>query len=136
MRAIRAWLTGHPQEAAEVMAKNPSFVFFRRIDGPGPIGAQNVVLTPERSLAVDPTFIALGAPLWLETTDPLTRRPLRRLVVAQDTGGAIKGPVRGDLFWGSGAAAGDRAGAMKDLGRYYLLLPRGSTAAGGALSAK
>ncbi|MBL8659884.1 MAG: murein transglycosylase A [Rhodospirillales bacterium] len=139
MHAIRTWLSEHPQEAAEVMAKNPSFVFFRRIDGPGPVGAQNIVLTPERSLAVDPAFIPLGAPLWLETTDPLAPTPLRRLVVAQDTGGAIKGPVRGDLFWGSGAAAGDRAGAMKQTGRYYLLLPRAPAAKGAtgqALSAR
>ncbi len=106
------------------MAMNPSYVFFRELDGPGPIGAQNIVLTPGRSLAVDPAFIALGAPLWLESEEPLSQAPLRRLVVAQDTGGAIKGPVRGDLFWGSGDAAGERAGAMKAQGRYYLLLPK------------
>lgn len=126
MQAIRAWLAAHPQEAGAVMEKNPSFIFFRQVEGPGPIGAQNVVLTPERSLAVDPAFVPLGMPLWLDTRDPLNDAPLRRLVVAQDTGGAIKGPVRGDLFWGSGAAAGDRAGAMKETGRYYLLLPRGA----------
>ncbi len=124
MQAIRGWLAAHPEQAAEVMAMNPSYVFFREVDGPGPVGAQSVVLTPGRSLAVDPAFIALGAPLWLETEEPLTKAPLRRLVVAQDTGGAIKGPVRGDLFWGSGADAGERAGAMKAQGRYYLLLPR------------
>lgn len=124
MQAIRAWLADHPDEAAEVMAMNPSYVFFREIDGPGPVGAQNIVLTPGRSLAVDPAFIALGVPLWLETEEPPVGAPARRLVVAQDTGGAIKGPVRGDLFWGSGAAAGERAGAMKAEGRYYLLLPR------------
>jgi membrane-bound lytic murein transglycosylase A len=88
------------------------------------VGAQSVVLTPGRSLAVDPAFVALGMPLWLETEEPLTKAPLRRLVVAQDTGGVIKGPVRGDLFWGSGADAGERAGAMKAQGRYYLLLPK------------
>lgn len=123
MQTIRAWLAAHPEEAAAVMAKNPSFVFFRVLDGPGPIGALNVVLTPGRSLAVDPAFVALGMPLWLETTDTLSQAPLRRLVIAQDAGGAIKGPVRGDLFWGSGAAAGAHAGAMKATGRYYLLLP-------------
>jgi membrane-bound lytic murein transglycosylase A len=124
MQAIRAWLAAHPEQAAEVMAMNPSYVFFREIEGPGPVGAQAVVLTPGRSLAVDPAFIALGVPLWLETEEPLTKAPLRRLVVAQDTGGAIKGPVRGDLFWGAGADAGERAGAMKAEGRYYLLLPK------------
>jgi len=136
MQAIRAWLAANPQEAEEVMAKNPSFVFFRQVDGPGPIGAQNVVLTPERSLAVDRAFIPLGVPLWLDTRDPHSGAPLRRLVVAQDTGGAIKGPVRGDLFWGSGAAAGDRAGAMKSPGRYYILLPHEEVHPGKALSAK
>jgi membrane-bound lytic murein transglycosylase A len=124
MQAIRAWLAVHPDEAAAVMAMNPSYVFFREIEGPGPVGAQSVVLTPGRSLAVDPAFVALGVPLWLETEEPLTKAPLRRLVVAQDTGGAIKGPVRGDLFFGSGADAGERAGAMKAQGRYYLLLPK------------
>lgn len=124
MQAIRAWLTDHPDEAAAVMAMNPSYVFFRELDGPGPIGSQNIVLTPGRSLAVDPAFVALGVPLWLESEEPLSGAPLRRLVVAQDTGGAIKGPVRGDLYWGTGAAAGERAGAMKAEGRYYLLIPR------------
>jgi membrane-bound lytic murein transglycosylase A len=124
MQTIRAWLADHPDEAAAVIAMNPSYVFFRELDGPGPIGAQNIVLTPGRSLAVDPAFIALGVPLWLETEEPLSGASLRRLVVAQDTGGAIKGPVRGDLFWGTGAAAGERAGAMKAEGRYYLLIPK------------
>ncbi|MGZ9033783.1 MAG: murein transglycosylase A [Rhodospirillales bacterium] len=124
MQAIRDWLAAHPDEAVAVMAMNPSYVFFREIDGPGPVGAQNIVLTPGRSLAVDPAFIALGVPLWLESEEPPTKVPLRRLVVAQDTGGAIKGPVRGDLFWGSGAAPGERAGAMKAEGRYYLLIPK------------
>ncbi|HRK96332.1 MAG TPA: murein transglycosylase A, partial [Rhodospirillales bacterium] len=91
MQAIRAWLAEHPDEATAVMAMNPSYVFFRELDGPGPVGAQAIVLTPGRSLAVDPAFIALGVPLWLESEEPLTKAPLRRLVVAQDTGGAIKG---------------------------------------------
>jgi membrane-bound lytic murein transglycosylase A len=129
MQAIRAWLAQHPDEAAAVMAMNPSYVFFRELDGPGPVGAQAIVLTPGRSLAVDPAFIALGVPLWLESEEPLTKAPLRRLVVAQDTGGAIKGPVRGDLFWGTGAAAGERAGAMKAQGRYYLLIPKAQSPA-------
>jgi membrane-bound lytic murein transglycosylase A len=126
MQAIRAWLQGHPIEGAALMATNPAFIFFRKIDGAGPIGAQGVALTPGRSLAVDRRFVPLGLPLWLDTTDPLDpRQPLRRLVIAQDTGGAIKGPVRGDLFWGFGDAAAQRAGHMKQTGQYYLLLPRG-----------
>ena len=92
----------------------------------GPIGAQGVVLTPGRSLAVDNDFIPYGVPLWLSTTYPGTAPslPLRRLVIAQDTGSAIKGAVRGDLFWGFGATAGEKAGVMKQSGSYYLLLPR------------
>jgi membrane-bound lytic murein transglycosylase A len=125
MQAIRAWLKANPDEASEVMALNPSFIFFRVIDGEGPIGAEGVPLTPGRSLAVDPTFVPLGLPIWLDTTDPLNpEQPLRRLVVAQDTGSAIKGPVRGDLFWGFGETAAAKAGAMKQRGRYFILLPR------------
>lgn len=135
MQTIRAWLATHPEEAAEVMASNASYVFFRRLEGDGPIGALQVVLTPGRSLAVDPAFVPLGAPLWLDTTDPLDdRRPLRRLAVAQDTGGAIKGPIRGDLFWGHGRQAAARAGRMNQRGRYYLLLPRTLTPATALLS--
>ena len=89
------------------------------------IGAQGVPLTPGRSLAVDRGYFPLGIPIWLDTTDPLDPgAPLRRLVIAQDTGSAIKGPVRGDLFWGFGAAAATRAGLMKQPGHYFLLLPR------------
>lgn len=124
MQAIRKWLVANPAEAPKVMAQNASYIFFRSIEGPGPLGAQGVVLTPGHSLAVDRTVIPLGAPLWLETTDPLyPGRPLRRLVVAQDTGSAITGAVRGDLFWGAGEAAEAAAGSMKQLGRYFLLLP-------------
>lgn len=129
MQAIRAWLKANPGEAAEVMALNPSFIFFRVIDGEGPIGAEGVPLTPGRSLAVDRTFVPLGLPIWLDTTDPLNpEQPLRRLVVSQDTGSAIKGPVRGDLFWGFGETAAAKAGAMKQRGRYFLLLPRKAAA--------
>jgi membrane-bound lytic murein transglycosylase A len=83
-----------------------------------------VALTAGRSLAVDPAYMPLGAPVFLDTTDPVTREPLRRLMVAQDTGSAIKGPVRGDFFWGSGEPALAKAGRMKQQGRYYLLLPK------------
>lgn len=125
MQAIRAWLEDNPDEAPELMASNPSFIFFRELEKPGPIGAQGVPLTPGRSLAVDLKFIPLGVPVWLDTTDPLTpETPLRRLVIAQDTGGAIKGPVRGDLFWGFGDEAATKAGPMKQKGHYYLLLPK------------
>lgn len=126
MRAIRDWLAAHPDQMDEVLNLNPSYVFFRQIDGEGPIGAQGVALTPGRSLAVDTKLLPLGAPVWLETTDPLTpETSLRRLVIAQDTGGAIKGAVRGDLFWGYGDEAAAKAGAMKQQGRYFLLLPKG-----------
>jgi membrane-bound lytic murein transglycosylase A len=125
MQTIRAWLAAHPQQAGPLMDENPSYVFFRELTGGGPIGAQGAPLTPGRSLAVDPKFLPLGAPLWLDAQDPAEPSgKLRRLVVAQDTGGAIRGPVRGDVFWGYGKAAADRAGPMKDQGAYYLLLPR------------
>ena len=106
------------------MARNARYIFFREIDGDGPIGAQGVALTTGRSLAVDPKFMPLGAPIWLDTTWPGTAKPLRRLMVAQDTGSAIKGPVRGDFYWGSGEAALAEAGRMKQDGRYFLFLPR------------
>ena len=88
-------------------------------------GRENRSLTPARSLAVDRTFIPLGAPIWVDADEQFVpSKRVHRLVIAQDTGGAIKGPVRGDLFWGTGRAAGDRAGEMDARGRYYLLLPR------------
>ncbi len=125
MQSIRTWLTTHSREAASIMAENPSYIFFRRLKNTNPIGAMGVGLTAGRSLAVDRAYIPLGAPLWLDTHDPLqARRPLRRLVIAQDTGSAIKGPVRGDVFWGFGRQAAQRAGHMKARGTYYLLLPK------------
>ena len=100
-------------------------MFFRELRDDGPLGAEGVVLTAERSLAVDRAFIGLGLPIWVEADERFAAAdPVRRLVVAQDTGGAIKGPVRGDLFWGTGPAAAARAGGMNARGRYYLLLPR------------
>ena len=133
MQSIRAWLRDHPDQGAALMATNPSFIFFRVVDGAlkslgkeqGPIGAMGVPLTPGRSMAVDRRHIPLGLPVWLDTTDPVEPgEPLRRLVIAQDTGSAIKGPVRGDLFWGFGNDAATRAGLMKQPGHYFLLLPR------------
>ncbi len=128
MQTIRAWLKANPDQADAVMALNPSYIFFRTIDGPGPLGAQGVALTPGRSLAIDRRLLPLGVPVWLDAVDPLDDRiAIRRLMVAQDTGGAIRGPVRGDVFWGHGPAAEERAGRMKSPGQYWMLLPRALT---------
>lgn len=125
MQSIRSWLEAHPEEAPEFMNLNPSYVFFDEIKGAGPLGAQNVPLTAGRSLAVDRTKVPYGTPLWLDITAPVPTIPtLQRLVIAQDTGGAIKGPIRGDYFWGYGEDAEHNAGLMKAPGRYWLLLPR------------
>ena len=121
---IRGWIENNPDRANALLWENPRFVFFRELDGEGPIGAEGLPLTPGRSLAVDRAHIAMGTLIWLDTTWPSAPdRPLQRLMVAQDTGGAIKGPVRGDFFWGFGAEALAEAGKMKSTGRYYLLLP-------------
>ena len=109
------------------MNRNASYVFFREIQGDGPIGAEGVALTPGRSLAVDRSRLPLGVPVWLAVEAPAEDQPpIQRLVMAQDTGGAIRGPVRGDLFWGYGPEAEAQAGGMKSEGRYWLLLPRGA----------
>ena len=122
---IRAWLQANPAKAADLLAVNRRYIFFGEITGEGPVGAQGVALTPGRSLAVDTRYIPLGLPLWLDTTMPgENTEPLRRLMLAQDTGSAIKGPVRGDFFWGTGDGALEYAGRMKSRGRYYLLLPK------------
>lgn len=123
MASIRDWMSAHPKEGDALRRQNPSYVFFRELKKPGPLGAERVVLTPGRSLAVDRRFIALGVPIWLDVHQRFTTGDIRRLVVAQDTGGAIRGPVRGDLFWGHDAAAAKGAGAMNARGRYFLLLP-------------
>lgn len=128
MQSIRAWLTDHPDRAAELMQTNPRYIFFQEIADAGPVGAQGIVLTPGRSIAVDRDVVPLGVPIWVETADALNRaRAWRRLMVAQDTGSAIKGAVRGDIFFGSGAAAGERAGRMNAPGRWFLLLPKTGT---------
>ncbi|MGO8917072.1 MAG: murein transglycosylase A [Stellaceae bacterium] len=119
MQAIHAWIKAHPEAGKALMAENPSYVFFREVTGEGPIGSEGVVLTPGRSLAVDRSFVPLGVPVFLDAGPGL-----QRLLVAQDTGGAIRGPVRGDVFWGAGAEAEARAGAMRARGVYYLLLPK------------
>lgn len=128
---IKAWLRANPEQAPAVMRANPRYIFFRELPPaaseagpPGPPGSLGVPLTPMRSVAVDPKRVAPGALLWLDTTDPLDRTPLRRMVVAQDTGAAIVGTVRADLFWGRGERAERGAGAMKQPGRLWLLEPR------------
>jgi membrane-bound lytic murein transglycosylase A len=128
MQTVRQWLRDHPDQATALMQENARYIFFREVEGDGPIGSLGVALTPGRSLAVDASLLPLGAPIWLDTTyppgTPEAGRPLRRLMVAQDTGGAIKGAVRGDIYWGSGETALQYAGPMKQQGRYYLLLPK------------
>jgi membrane-bound lytic murein transglycosylase A len=129
MQSIRAWLAANPAEAGAVMDRNPSYVFFREIRGlapnEGPPGAFGVPLTPERSIAVDRAFIPLGIPVFIDVPHPLTGQPWRRTLMAQDVGGAVRGPVRGDVFWGWGAAAGEAAGRMRARGAWWLLLPAG-----------
>lgn len=122
MPSVADWLRRNPEAARTYMEENPRFIFFRWIDGPGPIGAYGVPLDPGRSLAVDPRYIPYGAPLWLDVNDP-DGISLDRLVVALDTGSAIRGAVRGDYFWGAGEDAFMKAGRMKSTGRYYLFLP-------------
>lgn len=127
---IKDWVRAHPDQARDLLATNESFVFFemRADDGLGPIGAKGAPLTAGRSIAVDRAHIPLGAPLWLDApyADAPAAAPggsLRRLMIAQDVGGAIKGPIRGDFFWGSGPEAGIYAGRMKSRGRYFFLAP-------------
>ncbi|MEO8937149.1 MAG: MltA domain-containing protein [Burkholderiaceae bacterium] len=132
MQSIKAWAIAHPERLNQLLAANPSEVFFKEeaIVDPtrGPKGALGVSLTPQRSIAVDPRVVPLGSPVFLATTLPLSDQPLRRLVMAQDTGGAIaaapNGAVRADYFWGFGAEAGSQAGRMKQDGRMWVLVPR------------
>ncbi|HYP80412.1 MAG TPA: murein transglycosylase A [Steroidobacteraceae bacterium] len=125
--ALRDWLRQHPDRQQEVFNQNPSVVFFREEKLPdpavGPRGALGVPLTPGRSVAIDPRWLPLGAPLYLSTTDPLSAAPLQRLVLAQDTGGAIRGAIRADLFWGWNAPADEAAGRMRGQGSLWLLWP-------------
>ncbi len=130
MQSIKAWLRSNPDQADALMWQNKSYIFFRLIDGDpelGPPGAQGVPLTPGRSLAVDRRFHAYGSLFWLDTTAPSgesgAEQNFRRLMIAQDTGSAILGAVRGDVFWGSGERAGEVAGRMKSTGRLYALVP-------------
>ena len=131
MPAIRAWLAANPNRVNEVLDSNPSVVFFNEapLEDPsiGPKGAQGMPLTAGRSIAIDPKFLPLGAPMFLSTTQPGSALPLQRLVVAQDTGGAIRGPIRADLFFGFGAEAGTQAGMMKNELQMWLLWPKGAS---------
>lgn len=139
MQGIKAWGAANPAKLDALLNQNPSYVFFRElprgedarssaaagtVTTGGPVGALGVALTPERSIAVDPRHIPLGAPVFLATTWPNTAQPLERLVLAQDTGGAIRGAVRADFFWGFGEAAGAQAGRMRQNARMWVLLPR------------
>ena len=112
------------------MQQNARFVFFRELPGDlsGPIGALGVPLTAGRSIAIDPRSIPQGAPVFLTTTWPNSDKPLNRLMVAQDTGGAIKGGIRADFFWGYGPEAGNQAGKMKQQGKMWVLMPQGYSA--------
>jgi peptidoglycan lytic transglycosylase A len=128
MPGIRAWLAANPNRMQEVLNANPSVVFFSEapLDDPnqGPKGALGVPLTAGRSIAVDPAFVPLGAPVFLATTFPASEEPLQRLVIAQDTGGAINGAPRADFFWGTGPQAAEQAGKMRQTGSMWLLWPR------------
>ena len=127
MQGIQRWARKHPHKLPELLNQNPSYVFFRELPAQegGPLGALGVPLTPERSIAVDPRHVPLGAPVFLSTTRPNSDTPLKRLMVAQDTGGAIRGVVRADFFWGFGAEAGAQAGRMRQQGSMWVLLPNG-----------
>ena len=126
MQSIKEWGMKNPDKLPALLAANPSYVFFRELpEGlPGPLGALGVPVTAGRSIAVDPKFIPLGAPVFLATTLPNSDTPLNRLMMAQDTGGAIRGGVRADFFWGFGTEAGEMAGKMKQKGRMWVLLPQ------------
>ncbi len=132
MQSIRDWLEAHPGQVNNVLNQDPSFVFFRKIEAKTPLGAEGVPLIPGRSVAIDPNYILFGTPIWLSTFYPQKQSskishgaPLQRLVVAQDKGGAINGPIRADVFWGSGKSAIFYAGHMQSRGQYWLLLPIG-----------
>lgn len=132
MQGIKAWGAANPAKLREALNANPSYVFFRELAPPtspqdGPPGALGVPLTPGYSIAADPRYVPTGAPVFLSTTYPLSTRPLERLVMAQDTGGAIRGAIRADFFWGTGDEAGTQAGRMRQQGRLWLLWPRGES---------
>lgn len=125
MQGIKAWAKQHPEKRQEALNYNARYVFFREMpaDLPGPLGALGVPLTARRSIAVDARYLPLGAPVFLATTLPNSRQPLNSLMLAQDTGGAIRGAVRADFFWGFGDEAAALAGRMRQSGKMWVLLP-------------
>ena len=129
MDGIKEWLRADKERGNKMMWENKSYVFFRLLDGKevedGPIGAQGVSLTPGRSLAVDPSFHALGLPVFVAAPELKDERraPFRRLMIAQDVGSAIKGVDRGDIYWGSGDDAGAIAGTTLAPAQFFVLLP-------------
>ena len=127
MQGIKAWGEKNPEKLTALLELNPSYVFFRELPEnlSAPVGALGVPLTNEYSIAIDPKTIPLGSPVFLATTQPNTSIPLNRLMLAQDTGGAIRGPVRADFFWGFGEKAASQAGRMKQKGRMWVLFPKG-----------
>ena len=125
MQSIRDWMTENPDQAQSLMETNKSYVFFTELKTAGPKGGEGVALTPQRSLAIDRSIIPYGMPVFINVTHPFeSEAPINRLMVTQDTGGAIRGPVRGDFFWGYGAKAEQMAGKMKSRGRYWFLMPK------------
>jgi membrane-bound lytic murein transglycosylase A len=126
MQGIKNWARSNLAKLRDLLNNNPSYVFFRELPAnlTGPIGALGVPIAAERSVAIDPKFVPLGAPIFLATTQPNSTNPLKRMMVAQDAGGAIKGGVRADFFWGAGNEAGKLAGAMKQIGKIWVLLPK------------
>lgn len=132
MANIKAWATRNPHRVQEMLNANPAMVFFREeaiTDADlGPKGAYGIPLAARRAIAVDPTFVPLGSPVFLSTTMPGSNEPLRRLVFAQDTGAAIKGAARADFYWGFGDDAGALAGRMKQPGDMWVLWPKGAGA--------
>ncbi len=132
MQNIKAWAKSHPDRVNEMLNANQAMVFFREEaladDAAGPKGAYGIPLVAERTVAVDPNYVPLGSPIYLSTTRPHSSQPMQRVVFAQDTGAAIKGVARTDFFWGSGDAAGELAGRMKQTGQVWILWPRGAGA--------
>ena len=128
MQGIKHWAEQHPAKLAALLEQNPSYVFFRELpEGlSAPLGALGMPLTDQYSIAIDPRTIPLGSPVFLSTTFPNTAEPLNRLMLAQDTGGAIRGAVRADFFWGFGDQAGAQAGRMKQRGQMWVLFPKGT----------
>ncbi|MEM7470697.1 MAG: MltA domain-containing protein [Pseudomonadota bacterium] len=123
-QVIKRWVRNNPVDGRALLQHNPSYVFFREVSEvpahKGPLGAMNRSITPMRSIAVDPAFTKLGAPVWIEKRG---KEPLNRLMIAQDTGSAIKGAQRADIYYGTGSDAGRRAGTIKDAGRLVVLMP-------------